>query len=102
METLGSDQTWGIITILVSAALGLTIALGLIFVINARQLTPPVKQMALALGFGGYLAWLLTLGDPRSDVALEVLYRRSLTREAPGPLPRQAAVVPASSASARQ
>ena len=80
METLPADQTWGIITILVSTALGLTIALILIAILNSGRLKKEARAPVLFIGFSAYLLWLFTLGDPKSSVSLESLYRKAMVR----------------------
>ena len=75
------DLTWGLITMLVSAVIGLTIALILIVIIGSKQLNRLPKVLALALGFGGYLLWLFTIGDPRNDVTLESIYQKTMVKQ---------------------
>lgn len=81
MDTLASDQIWGVITMLVSTAIGLALALVLIAVVNSRHLKQGVRLTALFFGFAAYLLWLFTLGDPKSSVSLESLYQKSMTRQ---------------------
>ncbi len=75
------DLTWGLLTMLVSAIIGLTIALILIFIISSKRLNRLSKMLALALGFGGYLLWLFTIGDPRNNVTLESIYQKTMTKQ---------------------
>ncbi len=72
------DPRWALVTLLFTAALGLSLAVVLMVIMQSRTITKPIKRVWTAAFFVIFMIWLFTLGDPHSGVNLEVLYYKSI------------------------
>jgi hypothetical protein len=78
MSPVMMDPTWALLTLILTALLGMTLWLGMMVLIESRRVKKNVKRVSCVLAFFFYMSWLFTLGDPRSSVNLETLYYRSI------------------------
>ncbi len=78
MEPVIMDPTWALLTLVLTALLGMVCWLVLMILIESRAIRKNTKRIVCPLLFIVFMAWLFTLGDPRSSVNLEVLYYKSI------------------------
>ena len=72
------DPRWALVTLLVTALLGMVLWLFLMVLIESRGVSKNIKRVSCPVLFIFYMVWLFTLGDPHSSVNLEVLYHKSI------------------------
>ena len=78
MEPVIMDPRWALLTLILTALLGLTLWLALMVIISSRKVSKVKKRVAAGVAFAVFGIWLFTVGNPESTFNLERLYYRSI------------------------
>ncbi|MEW6302464.1 MAG: hypothetical protein AB1705_03275 [Verrucomicrobiota bacterium] len=78
---MDTDTSWALVTLLVTAIVGLLVAIGLIVILSSRSISTNFKRAIMLAGLAAFLGWMVTVGNPRSDMSLEEVYKKKFSAD---------------------